>query len=172
MTSFLDRYLPPHVRWPAMIIGFLSLSVFAGVYTLIQAQSDGGVSVIDNYYQKSLDWDQAAAERAAAAALAIDVEVAPPSDEAPGFRSVTLVVHDADGQPVTNLRGALRATQPHTTTDDVAAIPLSPVPDAPGTYRQQLPMASAGLWDVELDASRPAADGSVTRLRQTHRVEL
>ncbi len=140
------------------------------MFTLYSANTDGGVTVIDNYYDKGLRWDATAAARARAEAMALDAAVQPVTGaEAEGFRVVELTIRDSAGAPVTELRGTLRATRPHTPAD--VTVPLART-DTPGLYRQQLPLGARGLWDLELDAKRPDADGAAVRFLKTFRVEI
>lgn len=142
--------LPPHIGWPLLVVSFLSISITASVYTLFAAQGDGGPEVIADYYKKGANWNETAAARAAGQALRVDVEVRPPGPEAP-LRPVVLTVRDTSGAPVIDLQGTVRLFRPQT-AGAKATVPLVHVGD--GVYRQAMPMADAGLWDVELKGTR------------------
>jgi len=147
--------LPPHVGWPLLVVGLLSISITASVYTLFAAQSDGGPAIIRNYYQKSKTWNETAQARQRGTALDVSLSVRPASADAshdPSLRPVVVTVRDSSGAPVPALQGRLRLFRPQT-AGALATIPLSPVSSEPGVYRQLLPIQSTGLWDVELDAT-------------------
>jgi nitrogen fixation protein FixH len=146
--------LPPHIGWPLMIVALLGLGVASAVATLFAARSDGGAQVIENYYEKAAHWDDQAAAQAASDALGweADVRVLAPETQ-PRLRPVQVTIRAADGAPVAGLTGTIRAARPHLAVA-VAEIPLVPVADAPGVYRQQLPIAQAGLWDFHITAAR------------------
>lgn len=146
--------LPPHIGWPLMVVGLLAISLSACVITILAAQRDGGAQVVADYYAQAVGWDAAAEAQAASDALGWTATFALGDADA-GRRPLTLTVRDADGAPVEGLRGLLHLARPHQ-AKAVAQIPLQP--DArPGTYRQRVPMAAAGLWDVQVVATRDAA---------------
>lgn len=160
--------LPPHVGWPLLVVGLLSISISASVYTLFAAQSDGGPEVVSDYYEKGVHWDERRAARQAGDALAVTVDVEPSTDPArhdTRLRPVVVTVRDSTGRPVDALRGSIRAFRPQI-ADPVATIPLSAT-ETPGVYRQMVPVTASGLWDFELDVTR---DGQA--LATTVRVEV
>lgn len=146
--------LPPHIGWPLMIVGLLTLSISFCVVTVIAATSDGGAAVVEDYYARSTRWDEYAARRAASDALGWHAQVRVQAAEpASGLRPVVLTLTDADGAPVTGLTGtvSLQRTQDATPS---AVLPLQPAAGTPGRYRMLAPVPTTGLWDVEIDASR------------------
>jgi len=142
--------VPAHIRWPAFVIGLLLISITASAYTFYQAQADGGAAIVEDYYKKGKAWDQTARAQKAGQAFDVTVDVQALSGE---FRPVEVVVRDADGRAVTDLSGMLHARRPHL-TGSVAAVPLVPVDDRPGTYRQLLPVQEPGIWDFVIDGTR------------------
>ncbi len=150
----MKRRLPPHIAWPLFVIALLSMSVATVTITVMAARSDGGAQVVEDYYQKAVNWDETAALQAASKALGwqVDVTVSSASGEATE-RAVEIVVLDRDGQPVEEAQGALRAFRPHR-AEVIAERRLTAVPDTPGLYRQTLPIQQAGLWDFEITATK------------------
>ena len=143
-------HLPPHIAWPLFIVGLLSLSVVTVTITVIAARSDGGPQVIDDYYQKAVNWDEAAALQAASDALGWQAEIViRPASEA--SRPVEVMLRDREGQPVAEVQGTIRAFRPHR-AQAVAERPLAAVAETPGLYRQTFPIQQAGLWDFEIVA--------------------
>jgi nitrogen fixation protein FixH len=143
--------LPPNIRWPLFVVGLLSISISASVYTLLASQSDGGAAVVENYYERGKQWDQESAMRRVGASLSVDVQVSPaPENEA--LHAVVLTVRDSSGAPVTGLQGSLRALRPDRSGVQ-ASVPLAPRSGAPGVYRQVIPLDARGLWDLEMKAT-------------------
>jgi len=143
-----------------LIVALLGISITFSVYTLFAAQSDGGPAVVENYYEKGKNWNASSEARRNGDALSVDVDVQAAGVEK-RLRPVVLTVRDADGEPVSALRGTVRLYRPQT-VELQATIPLSPVAGEPGVYHQLLPIQSAGLWDVELHANRGSAAVSKT----------
>ena len=145
-------HLPPHIAWPLFIVGLLSMSVATVAITVVAARSDGGPQVIDDYYQKAVNWDETVALQAASDALGWQAEVVIlPSHEA--SRPVEITLRDREGLPITEAQGTIRAFRPHR-AEAVAERPLSAVTETPGLYRQAFPIQQAGLWDFEIIATQ------------------
>ena len=144
--------LPPHIAWPLFIVGLLSMSVATVTITVGAARSDGGPQVIDDYYQKAVNWDEATALQAASDALGWEAEVVIlPAIEA--VRPVEITLRDREGQPIAGAQGTVRAFRPHRARA-VAEHPLVAVPKTPGLYRQAFSIEQAGLWDFEIIATQ------------------
>ena len=148
----MNLRLPPHIAWPLFVVALLVMSITAAVITVVAAHSDGGPQVVENYYQKAIDWDKTQARQAASDALGwqADVRVLPAADST---RIVEVMVRDSTNTPLDRLTGIVRATRPHRTGFSVEAA-LRPVEHQPGVYRQVLAMRDAGLWDIEIIAVR------------------
>ena len=143
--------LPPHIAWPMFIVGLLSMSVATVVITVVAARSDGGPQVIDDYYQKAVNWDETAALQAASDALGWQADIVIPSSPGNATASpVEIILLDREGQPITDAQGTIRASRPHR-ADVVAERPLT-VTETPGLYREAFPINQAGLWDFEIIA--------------------
>ncbi len=144
--------LPPHVGWPLFIVSLLLMSVITSVGTLLIARSDGGAQVVDQYYRKASEWDKHAGQEAEDDALGWSIQVARIASPAPTETwEVALTITDANGAPVRELTGTLRAFRPQW-VKPVAEAALSEVDGTPGAYSLVLPDAGAGLWDFEIDA--------------------
>jgi nitrogen fixation protein FixH len=151
--------LPSGWQWPAFVVSLLVASVLTMMGFLFLANQDGGAQVIDNYYQKAVDWDEQKAEKARSAALGWSARL----DVAPDQR-LTLFIQNVAGQPVLDARVTLVAFRPQY-ADAQAKLELILNP-ATGAYEAMLPVAGAGLWDFEIRALR---DSSVfiTTIRKT-----
>ncbi|PEN13581.1 hypothetical protein CRI94_09750 [Longibacter salinarum] len=144
--------IPAHIRWPGFVVALLLISITASFYTLYKAQTDGGAAIVKDYYEKGKQWDDTAKAIRNGDELTVSVRVMPASSDGE-MRPVEISVQDQSGTAVSDLNGMIRALRPHLSAP-VAAVPLHPVADSPGTYRQLLPIASDGVWDFEIDGSR------------------
>jgi nitrogen fixation protein FixH len=148
----MESRIPPHILWPGIVIALFvagAVSTFSMVWV---AASDGGAQVVDNYYEKAVDWDRTAARYEASRALAwhVNLGVSPSSDGQ--TRELLVAITDSLGVPVSGLTGTIRLSRPQFTAP-IGEIDLSENPDVPGTYRQSVSGLRAGLLDVEIDAA-------------------
>ncbi len=145
-----QRGLPPHIVWPMVIVTLLLMSIGWSMWIVFAARSDGGAQVVENYYQKALDWDQRKNVILASEKLGWDVTL---NFEAAGENSQLIMSFvDADGQPISNLTGVIKAYRPQTTAV-ITEMALAEAQDAPGVYRLPFDNAARGLWDFEVDVS-------------------
>jgi hypothetical protein len=147
--------IPPHVGWPLFIITLLSISIFAAGYTYVQANSGGGAQVIEDYYQRALDWDQEASRRQNAERLGWKMDVRVSDEVENGLRAVYLMITGTEGTGIEGIHGTVRAYRPHL-SNAVAEVPLVAIEGRPGLYRQLMPAEAPGLWDFELRARSDA----------------
>ena len=161
------KRLPPHIAWPLFIIAILATGISTVIVTVVAAHTDDGPQVIDDYYQKAVEWDAQMAEKAASDALGwkASFEILEP-DTNPALRPTELTLLDREGRPLMALQGTIQARRPHL-AGTVATIPLSPAPDRPGVYRQHLPIQQAGLWDFEI-----VAEQGSQRFQKTIRIDV
>lgn len=156
--------IPPHIGWPLLVVCLLGISIGASMVTVFASRSDGGAQVIDDYYEKAVNWDATQANQAASDALGwtttLHLEPLQPS----GLRMLELTVRDSTSAPVTNLSGTVKLFRPDQ-AGAVATIPLSEASETPGVYRQQVPLSDPGLWDVQVLAARDGTPVYQTTLR-------
>lgn len=148
--------IPARILYPGMVIGLLLMSVGFVVTTVIAAHSDGGPQVVDDYYQKSVDYEQTQALRGAAENSGWKVDVRNLADAVEG-RPLVVSVKDARGRPVSGLKGTLELRRPERSAAHAASA-LSPVVGAPGTYEARVTPDREGLWDVTIRAERGSAE--------------
>jgi nitrogen fixation protein FixH len=144
--------VPPHIAWPAFVIALLLLGIGSAFQALFAARSDGGAQIVEDYYDAALRFEDEQAARAASAALGWDADVEIGACEN-GLCAVEVTVVDRNGEPVAGLNGVLETSRPQE-AGTAARIPLSPKAGAPGVYRQRVPLPTAGLWDIAVDARR------------------
>lgn len=143
--------LPPHIAWPAFVISILLMGMVTTLYTVYLA-NQSPPQVVENYYEKALNWDSEQAVVAASQALGWDLQLAiVPSRTGATERTIKVTLLDAAGQPITNLEGTVRARRPDQ-IGILAETALTVRPD--GSYEAHLPLAQRGLWDLEVVAQR------------------
>ncbi|MEP0548824.1 MAG: FixH family protein [Rhodothermales bacterium] len=154
--------IPSHIAWPGFVIALLLLSIFAAFQAFFAAQSDGGAQVVEAYYDSAIAFDDEQAAQAASNALGWSAGVEVGACEG-GLCAVDVVVRDREGAPVEGLNGLLRVSRPQSAAT-VARIPLASS-DAPGVYRQFVPLNADGLWDFAVTARR-GDEQFVTEIRR------
>lgn len=140
-------HIPEKYFWPGMVIGILSLSVGANIVLISAARSDGGAQIIDNYYEKAVNWDEHKAElkRAQEMGWSVEILVGPQGETRP----VRFVVTDKSGTPVQGLAPHVVVTSPAKIAPQARADLRI---DAPGVYAAELSIPHAGFWDFEFTA--------------------
>jgi nitrogen fixation protein FixH len=147
--EWLDRN-----SWPLGIIGIMCCFFVADGILLVTVLRDASFGVEDNYYEKSLRYDETrdALARAQQAGWRTQVDIAAaPFPDMP--RRVDLRIQDGEGHPVTGLSGTVTAVRPSDVrlrnAGDIVA-----VPGDDGLYRLLLRVPVDGLWEFELDARK------------------
>lgn len=146
--------IPPHIAWPGFVIALLLLSIGSAFQAFFAANSDGGAQVVEDYYDAAVRFDDEQAARAASDALGWTTNIRIDGCEG-GLCAVELAVRDREGKPVTGLAGLLTASRPQDAAAS-ARIPLAAKveAEAPGVYRQLVPLPTDGLWDFAVAAHR------------------
>lgn len=134
------------------VVGILLMSVGAIAATVFAANSDGGVQVIEAYYDHSVNWNEAAAAQTASDRLGWTtvLRVLPTEDN--GLRPVEITVRNRAGTPVSGLVGTVRLERPQFARA-VTELPLAAHRTEPGVYRLLAPVTAKGLWDFHLHAT-------------------
>lgn len=134
-------------RWIALVVGLLAAN--AGVCLLLVIRSsDAAPSVIPDYYQRAVAWDDDVARQRASDALGWRLGAAL-EDAGPGVE-VAVSLTGRDGAPVVGatveaeLRHRSRATGETRQLREIG----------PGRYAAALPLATAGLHVVAVVATR------------------
>ena len=142
-------------RWPLYLAGILLMSITAQSIMVYYATRPNAPRPIEDYYQKSMDWD---ADRAIVAAslqlgwvVSVDVPDLPHDADMP--RPVDVVIRDREGQPVTGLAGDLVVIRPADGRLNTKGR-LVELPHEPGRYRTLVALPAAGLWELNVDAAR------------------
>jgi nitrogen fixation protein FixH len=139
-----------HLRWPLIVIGLLLGHMTIMFVAVALATHDRSSTIIPDYYQKSLNWDRAQAERRASEKLGWNVTVTPsPQVDPLGRRDVLVCVTDAKGAAIADADvemayyhlshpAEVQHAQLHTGID--------------GRITGTLPMRYEGFWQIEVTA--------------------
>ena len=136
-------------------MGLLLLGMIATFGVLYASQSDGGPSIVNDYYAKAVAFDSLAVLRneVAQRGWAINLKLGEFAD-ASNDRAVRLHVVDRNGLPIEGLQGTLFAFRPQS-VEMVASAELEA--EGPGIYTVWLPVNARGLWDFELEGQYGAS---------------
>jgi hypothetical protein len=144
--------LPPHLRWPALIIGALVVHVVVSLLTVVVALSNPSYAVEEDYYQKGLAWDARRAQERHNLELGwqLDFEVTRPPTAG---SDPQLVVHlaDRDGLPLDGARIAVAAFH-NARADQILRGELAAT--GAGGYACPLAMRRAGRWELRFTVDR------------------
>lgn len=144
--------LPPHIIWPVFVVGLLVTSVIYSMSVVFASQSDGGVQVIDNYYEKAVDWDKQVALQHESDATGWEATLTfKPAGTSSEAHGLLLHVKNADANTLSGFQGVIRAKRPQTsgTVTELTIQETSITPE--GSYLLSFAQAERGLWDFELD---------------------
>ena len=150
--------IPPQIFWPGISIALLIFCVGSQVGLVLASQSDQGVQIEDNYYERSLEGDAHQALRERSRALGWTVEATLDDSGA------TLEVRDREGAPVVGLTGEVEFRRP-SLAGAIHKASLKPIPGKPGTYQVDADVTQRGLWDLILRVER-ADTRFITELRR------
>lgn len=138
-------------RWPVWAffpVGLLALLLTIQVVMVSLATDDPGFAVEENYYQRAVDWDQQAAQRATNQQLGWTVHwTATPHSEGTGRLAMKLKA--ADGSPITEARLELIAF-PNSRSSQRQSLTAREL--EPGHYVASFVLSRLGLWEFRLAA--------------------
>ncbi len=149
--------VPPHIVWPGAVVALLGLSVTMGTITMLAATRDpNSFAVVDNYYEKGLQWDEhkAQLERNTALGWQVSIEVGEP-----GLlhrRPLIVTLLDRDGSPIVD---ALieASTYHHAAANSVETLTLEPG-EVPGQYQAMADITRQGQWQISLQVTAGGED--------------
>jgi nitrogen fixation protein FixH len=138
-----------HIVWPGAVILLLIGSVVSTVIVLMASSSDGGVQVVDRYYQKAVAWDSIATVRRTSEALGWQTQVQVSAQT--NGRIARLSVLDAEQRPITGLSGSATVSRPQR-AEALGKQTLRESDTESGVYFFDFPYTGSGLFDVTVDA--------------------
>jgi nitrogen fixation protein FixH len=144
--------IPARVRWPAIVIGALTLHALAWLAVVYLATSNPSYAVEDDYYAKALRWDASRDQERANAALGWRLDIsAEPAPESAGEAAVEVALADPSGSPLDGAEVSLTAFH-NSRAGEILRVSLHPA--GAGRYRASLPMVRNGLWELRVTARR------------------
>lgn len=101
----------PQILYPTLVILLIVITMVGSISVLFVARADGGAQVVEDYYQRTVNWNNEMAQDAASAKLGWQISVSPLQYEAKGTR-IAFAVSDAKQQPISQLEGSVVITLP------------------------------------------------------------
>lgn len=137
--------------WPVLLVGLLAANVVFDVALIMVASSDRSFAVEPDFYRKALEWDRTQAQEGENRRLGWSLEIALAPARTPGFVGALVHLRDRDGAPV---EGARLTADVFHNARAAEVLPASFRSEAGGSYRVELPLRRAGLWEFRLRAER------------------
>lgn len=133
--------IPPQYVWPSLIIAFLAFNIGWSMTILFAARSDGGVQIVPDYYQKSVNFNEELEARNRARARGWVLNASLEVDRG------ILRLSTAASEPVEGVEGVVAFTRPFLTVP-MATVSLKET-TSPGVYEFENRADAHGLWDLE-----------------------
>lgn len=134
--------------WVSFIVMLMCIPVITGGSAIYLSKTRSLISVIPDYYQASLHWDETQQERSAAERLGWTVKLQPAEiADGQGMRALELWVHDAQENPVDDLQIEGHFFR-HRDANGRLPVQLRGVGE--GHYLALEPMRETGIWQFEL----------------------
>lgn len=137
--------IPPHILYPGMIFALLGMSLTMCTILVISARSDGGAQIENDYYQRSINWDQSQRELQTTRNLDWKLDITL-TNASPG----KIIVHDTANQPIQGLTAQITLRRPEL-ANELSTTPLTEIPGQPGHYAFAHPPTTNGLWDLTIE---------------------
>ena len=141
--------LPPHIVWPGVVVGLLGLSVTMVTITVVAATSDPSFAVVDDYYERGLNWDAQVAQNKKNAELGWTAAVEVGEPDALRQRPLIVTLTDADGAPIENAQFSASIFR-YAAANLVEQLDLAAA-DQPGRYLATADIKHEGKWRVNLE---------------------
>jgi nitrogen fixation protein FixH len=148
---------PSGKHWPVIIVALLLGNVTAVMVLIGSSRAGESHHVVPDYYEKAVAWDQTMAQERANLDLGWSVEVTPGTGG-----ELVLTVRDRAGAPVEGATIQIDGFHRANASSIVRALAAD---RGEGRYVALLPIARAGLWQLELTATRGPAVFTRTLVR-------
>jgi nitrogen fixation protein FixH len=138
--------------WPIAIAAILALTVGANFWILAVANSDRGIAIEPDYYQKAVAWDSSMAQARANVALGWRVTPSLAAFTARDGADLRVTLSDSTGAAIADATVKVSAffNARAGEISDATLVPRS------GAYETRLPVHRSGLWELRFDVRRGA----------------
>lgn len=138
--------------WPTLVFALLGMQVLICATIIYASNSDPTFAVEPDYYQKSLNWDAAQAQKRAQSELGWTLALDVSSAASPlGQRQLRCRLMGRDGRPIEGAAVSAEAFH-HARGNDRLRIEF--IPAGPGSYEAAAPLRKPGLWEFRFDVRR------------------
>jgi hypothetical protein len=140
--------VPPHILWPGIVVALLLMSVVMVTVTVVAATNDPSFAVVDDYYEKGLNWDEhmAQQERNRSLGWSARAEVGLPDSAARRPLNITLTGRDGAALGGASVEASVFQ---YTAAHQVETHALV-AGDRPGVYVAPFAINAEGKWKLML----------------------
>jgi len=140
-------------RWPMIIIGMLAVHVAIMVACAMIATHDSSFAVVDDYYERAVNWDKSQAALRASQQLGWKLQIEPRQQIDPlGNRQIAFILTDASGNPIPNAQLSVQYFH-DAHANQAQRVTLVADPGDSRRFTRTLPMRYAGIWEFHLIAT-------------------
>lgn len=157
--------------WGSLVVGLLGIQVVVGVGAVILATGDPSVSVVPDYYDKALRWDDEKQSRADSEALGWQADISVPGGaDRNGDRTVVVRLRDEEGTAIDGA-AVIMSVYHHARASELQELELRGHGD--GHYSGTARMPQGGLWQFELRSIRSlVGEDSPERYRLSRTIDV
>lgn len=144
-------------RWPAIIIGLISLNMCIVAVTVVCAVRDKSFAIEPDYYKKAVEWDRTARERDRGVAMGWDVAVTllePRQGARLPVLRVSLQGPAVAGGTPTPMDGAQVQVEAFAQARSGQRVSAAAEGVGGGVYEVEAPVTRGGVWEVRLKVKR------------------
>ncbi len=139
--------IPPHILYPGMIFALLGMSLTMCTILVISARAGNGAQIENDYYARSINWDQSQRDIQHGRLLKWNLDVTL-TTTSPG----NIVVTNSADQPVEGLTAQITLRRPEF-ANEISTTPLTEIPGQPGHYAFAHAPTTAGLMDLTIEGN-------------------
>ena len=130
--------------YPTIVVVLILVTMVGSLSMLFITKWDGGAQIVENYYQKTLDWNETAEALEKSKALGWQMMPQIKSSNGGNTQTVTITLQDAQGNPIQNAQGKLIATRPSNASLKIE----TPFVATTNGYQATLTVPLLGYWDL------------------------
>ncbi|MCC7388344.1 MAG: FixH family protein [Phycisphaerales bacterium] len=150
--------VPPHILWPGFVVALLLMSVVMVTVTVVAATNDPSFAVVEDYYEKGLNWDEHMAQQETNRALGWSARAEVGLPDSAALRPLTVTLTGPDGAPIGGASVEASVFR-YTAAHQVETHALT-AGELPGVYAAPFAINAEGKWKLMLTVR--AGDGLFT----------